>query len=103
MECEHQTVDLFSSTTYLQILLFIFTPIAMARTLAVTIVVCGTGGNAKTIMVAAVGPADYNYDESISTLRYDNQEMAPSHVVELGRETLFIHSRHSSEYGAVRT
>merc|ERR1719230_1162979 len=28
------------------------------------------GGNTKTVMVACVGPADYNYDESISTLRY---------------------------------
>ena len=28
------------------------------------------GGNSKTVMVANVGPADYNYDESISTLRY---------------------------------
>lgn len=28
------------------------------------------GGNSKTVMVANVGPADYNYDESTSTLRY---------------------------------
>lgn len=28
------------------------------------------GGNAKTVMIANMGPADYNYDESISTLRY---------------------------------
>ncbi|XP_032817298.2 kinesin-like protein KIF3B [Petromyzon marinus] len=28
------------------------------------------GGNAKTIMVATVGPADCNYDESLTTLRY---------------------------------
>lgn len=28
------------------------------------------GGNSKTVMVANVGPADYNYDESISSLRY---------------------------------
>ena len=27
------------------------------------------GGNSKTVMVANMGPADYNYDESISTLR----------------------------------
>lgn len=31
------------------------------------------GGNSKTVMVANVGPADYNYDESISTLRYANR------------------------------
>ena len=28
------------------------------------------GGNSKTVMVANVGPADYNYDETVSTLRY---------------------------------
>lgn len=28
------------------------------------------GGNSKTIMIAAVSPADVNYDESLSTLRY---------------------------------
>ena len=28
------------------------------------------GGNTKTIMIAALSPADYNYDETLSTLRY---------------------------------
>ncbi|CAG0885983.1 unnamed protein product [Cyprideis torosa] len=28
------------------------------------------GGNAKTVMVANVGPADYNMDETVTTLRY---------------------------------
>lgn len=31
------------------------------------------GGNAKTVMCANAGPADYNYDETISTLRYANR------------------------------
>merc|ERR1739838_924284 len=31
------------------------------------------GGNAKTIMVATVSPASYNYDETITTLRYANR------------------------------
>ena len=31
------------------------------------------GGNTKTVMCAAVGPADYNYEETISTLRYANR------------------------------
>ncbi|XP_046354192.1 kinesin-like protein KIF3A isoform X1 [Haliotis rufescens] len=31
------------------------------------------GGNSKTVMVANIGPADYNYDESISSLRYANR------------------------------
>merc|ERR1719295_1953664 len=28
------------------------------------------GGNAKTLMIANCGPANYNYEETISTLRY---------------------------------
>uniref|UniRef100_A0A061S6B5 Kinesin-like protein n=1 Tax=Tetraselmis sp. GSL018 TaxID=582737 RepID=A0A061S6B5_9CHLO len=31
------------------------------------------GGNTKTVMVANLGPADYNFDESLSTLRYANR------------------------------
>ena len=31
------------------------------------------GGNTKTVMCANAGPADYNYDESLSTLRYANR------------------------------
>lgn len=31
------------------------------------------GGNARTTMVANMGPAAYNYDESLSTLRYANR------------------------------
>ncbi|PIK54089.1 hypothetical protein BSL78_09017 [Apostichopus japonicus] len=29
------------------------------------------GGNSKTIMIAAISPADINYDETLSTLRYE--------------------------------
>ena len=28
------------------------------------------GGNTKTCMIANISPADYNYDETLSTLRY---------------------------------
>ncbi|CAF1319830.1 unnamed protein product [Adineta ricciae] len=31
------------------------------------------GGNSKTIMIATLGPADYNYEESLTTLRYANR------------------------------
>ena len=31
------------------------------------------GGNTKTLMVACISPADYNYDETLSTLRYANR------------------------------
>ena len=28
------------------------------------------GGNSKTVMIANIGPADYNYEETVTTLRY---------------------------------
>ncbi|CAF2958668.1 unnamed protein product [Rotaria sp. Silwood2] len=31
------------------------------------------GGNSKTIMIATLGPTDYNYEESLTTLRYANR------------------------------
>ncbi|XP_012274142.1 kinesin-like protein KIF3B [Orussus abietinus] len=31
------------------------------------------GGNSKTIMIANIGPASYNYDETLTTLRYANR------------------------------
>uniref|UniRef100_A0A8R1DGN2 Kinesin-like protein n=1 Tax=Caenorhabditis japonica TaxID=281687 RepID=A0A8R1DGN2_CAEJA len=31
------------------------------------------GGNSKTVMVACIGPASYNYEETIGTLRYANR------------------------------
>lgn len=31
------------------------------------------GGSAKTMMVAAISPADYNHEETLSTLRYANR------------------------------
>jgi kinesin family protein 3/17 len=31
------------------------------------------GGNTKTLMIACISPADYNYDETLSTLRYANR------------------------------
>ncbi|KAI9187811.1 hypothetical protein H9P43_002202 [Blastocladiella emersonii ATCC 22665] len=31
------------------------------------------GGNAKTLMIATMSPASYNYDETLSTLRYANR------------------------------
>lgn len=36
-------------------------PVALAQSL---------GGNTKTVMCANAGPAEYNYDETVSTLRY---------------------------------
>ena len=34
------------------------------------------GGNTKTMMIANIGPADYNMDESLSTLRYASRAKA---------------------------
>lgn len=34
------------------------------------------GGNTKTVMIAALSPADYNYDETLSTLRYADRAKA---------------------------
>ncbi|XP_063964719.1 kinesin-like protein KIF28P [Lytechinus pictus] len=34
------------------------------------------GGNSKTIMIAAISPADINYDETLSTLRYADRAKA---------------------------
>lgn len=31
------------------------------------------GGNTKTVMISAISPADYNYEETLSTLRYANR------------------------------
>ena len=31
------------------------------------------GGNTKTLMVACLSPADNNYDETLTTLRYANR------------------------------
>lgn len=33
------------------------------------------GGNSKTAMIAAISPADINYDETLSTLRYVGSQM----------------------------
>lgn len=33
------------------------------------LIFCAVGGNSRTAMVAALSPADINYDETLSTLR----------------------------------
>ena len=35
------------------------------------------GGNAKTVMVANVGPASYNFDETVTTLRFVGHQFNP--------------------------
>lgn len=47
---------------------------ALAHPLASPLLVQDSlGGNTKTVMMAAISPADYNYDETLSTLRYANR------------------------------
>ena len=38
------------------------------------------GGNAKTTMIAAISPADSNYAESLSTLRYADRAKSIKNV-----------------------
>lgn len=33
------------------------------------------GGNSVTLMIACISPADYNMDETVSTLRYANRAL----------------------------
>lgn len=40
-----------------------------AMTCVITSCSDSLGGNAKTVMVANIGPADYNFDETVTTLR----------------------------------
>jgi len=39
------------------------------------------GGNASTVMLAAISPADYNYDETLGTLKYANRAKSIANVV----------------------
>jgi hypothetical protein len=39
------------------------------------------GGNAATVMIAAISPADYNYDETLSTLKYANRAKTIANAV----------------------
>ncbi|VDN55210.1 unnamed protein product [Dracunculus medinensis] len=44
------------------------------------------GGNSKTVMCANIGPASYNYDETISTLRYANRAKNIKNVVRINED-----------------
>jgi chromosome segregation ATPase len=39
------------------------------------------GGNSLTVMLAAISPADYNYDETLSTLKYANRAKSIANAV----------------------
>lgn len=44
------------------------------------------GGNSKTVMFANIGPASYNYDETVSTLRYANRAKNIQNVVRINED-----------------
>ncbi|XP_028515921.1 kinesin-like protein KIF3B [Exaiptasia diaphana] len=53
--------------------LFNYSVIPLRLTNTVRMTPDSLGGNARTVMVANIGPASYNYEESITTLRYANR------------------------------
>ncbi|KHJ99249.1 kinesin motor domain protein [Oesophagostomum dentatum] len=44
------------------------------------------GGNSKTVMIANIGPASYNYDETLSTLRYANRAKNIQNVARINED-----------------
>ncbi|KHN80046.1 Kinesin-like protein KIF3A [Toxocara canis] len=44
------------------------------------------GGNSKTVMCANIGPATYNYDETVSTLRYANRAKNIKNVARINED-----------------
>uniref|UniRef100_A0A0N5AMW0 Kinesin-like protein n=1 Tax=Syphacia muris TaxID=451379 RepID=A0A0N5AMW0_9BILA len=44
------------------------------------------GGNSKTVMCANIGPADYNYDETVSTLRYASHAKNIKNVAKINED-----------------
>ena len=51
------------------------------------------GGNSKTAMVAAISPADINYDETLSTLRYADRLGLASVLVEREKINIFFRAK----------
>ena len=44
------------------------------------------GGNSATVMIAAISPADYNYDETLGTLKYANRAKSISNAVTVNED-----------------
>lgn len=51
--------------------LFVYKTIIFLCKLMQHLIFCPVGGNSRTAMVAALSPADINYDETLSTLRWE--------------------------------
>ena len=50
------------------------------------------GGNAKTVMIAAIGPVDYNYDETVNTLRFVQFQLTSAYFSALLNLKMFNHT-----------
>lgn len=44
------------------------------------------GGNSATVMIAAISPADYNYDETLGTLKYANRAKSIANAVTVNED-----------------
>lgn len=58
------------------------------------------GGNSKTIMICAVSPSSFNYEESLSTLRYADRAkkiMNRAVVNESGQEKIIRELKEENE------
>lgn len=44
------------------------------------------GGNARTFMIANIGPADYNFDETMSTLRYAHRAKSIQNIPKINED-----------------
>ena len=49
------------------------------------------GGNTKTLMVACLSPADNNYDETLSTLRWNNNAKDTTHKTAKNAVIFYTH------------
>lgn len=55
------------------------------------------GGNTKTVMVANIGPADWNFEETLSTLRYANRQGCNEVQVAIVQDWCIDSMSHSAE------
>lgn len=44
------------------------------------------GGNTKTVMIANVGPSSYNYEETLTTLKYANRAKSIKNEVRVNQD-----------------
>lgn len=52
------------------------------------------GGNTKTVMIANCGPADWNYDETLSTLRYASRAKLIKNQPKVNEDPKVLNAHH---------